>query len=109
MAGLVPAIYVFLCSQDVDARHKAGHDAERLPANGHDLATVDHHGRPRHIGAGIRRLQQQRPVEITAASSGSTLRATIDWIWLMICAPTSTLSIDTCGRAAWPPSPSMSM
>ena len=25
MAGLVPAIYVFLCSQDVDARHKAGH------------------------------------------------------------------------------------
>jgi hypothetical protein len=26
MAGLVPAIHVFLCSQDVDARHKAGHD-----------------------------------------------------------------------------------
>jgi hypothetical protein len=22
----VPAIHVFLCSQDVDARHKAGHD-----------------------------------------------------------------------------------
>jgi tripartite-type tricarboxylate transporter receptor subunit TctC len=31
MAGLVPAIHVFLASkkQDVDARHKAGHDAER--------------------------------------------------------------------------------
>jgi hypothetical protein len=23
----VPAIHVFLCGQDVDARHKAGHDA----------------------------------------------------------------------------------
>jgi hypothetical protein len=29
MAGLVPAIHAFLCiaKQDVDARHKAGHDA----------------------------------------------------------------------------------
>jgi len=27
MAGLVPAIHVFLrCGTDVDARHKAGHD-----------------------------------------------------------------------------------
>ena len=26
MAGLVPAIHVLLCLQDVDARHKAGHD-----------------------------------------------------------------------------------
>jgi len=28
MAGLVPAIHVFVCLnvQDVDARHKAGHD-----------------------------------------------------------------------------------
>ena len=30
MAGLVPAIHVLLCRDaDVDARHKAGHDAER--------------------------------------------------------------------------------
>jgi hypothetical protein len=30
MAGLVPAIHVFLrkLKQDVDARHKAGHDEE---------------------------------------------------------------------------------
>jgi len=31
MAGLVPAIHVFLAfgrSKDVDARHKAGHDEE---------------------------------------------------------------------------------
>jgi hypothetical protein len=29
MAGLVPAIHVFLCgNNDVDARHKAGHDEE---------------------------------------------------------------------------------
>jgi hypothetical protein len=30
MAGLVPAIHVFIWirSKDVDARHKAGHDAE---------------------------------------------------------------------------------
>jgi len=28
MAGLVPAIHVLLFGQDVDARHKAGHDAE---------------------------------------------------------------------------------
>jgi hypothetical protein len=26
MAGLVPAIYALLCSEGVDARHKAGHD-----------------------------------------------------------------------------------
>jgi hypothetical protein len=26
MAGLVPAIHAFLRGQDVDARHKAGHD-----------------------------------------------------------------------------------
>ena len=32
----VPAIRDFLCRQDVDARHKAGHDVERdgLSANG---------------------------------------------------------------------------
>jgi hypothetical protein len=31
MAGLVPAIHVFLSAiQDVDARHKAGHDEEAL-------------------------------------------------------------------------------
>jgi hypothetical protein len=32
MAGLVPAIHVLLCSkrkEDVDARHKAGHDADQ--------------------------------------------------------------------------------
>ena len=30
MAGLVPAIHVFICSgkKDVDARHKAGHDGK---------------------------------------------------------------------------------
>ena len=27
MAGLVPAIHDFVIKQDVDARHKAGHDA----------------------------------------------------------------------------------
>ena len=30
MAGLVPAIHVFTCSQAVDARHKAGHDEIRI-------------------------------------------------------------------------------
>ena len=32
MAGLVPAIHVFLAcgAKDVDARHKAGHDDELL-------------------------------------------------------------------------------
>ncbi len=29
MAGLVPAIHVFICYQNVDARHKAGHDELR--------------------------------------------------------------------------------
>jgi hypothetical protein len=29
MAGLVPAIHVLHCSQDVDARPKAGHDESR--------------------------------------------------------------------------------
>ena len=33
MAGLVPAIHVFPCSQDVDARHKAGHDGARKTSN----------------------------------------------------------------------------
>ena len=31
MAGLVPAIHVFLfAKQDVDARHKAGHDGAEI-------------------------------------------------------------------------------
>jgi hypothetical protein len=31
MAGLVPAIHAFACCpQDVDARHKAGHDGLRV-------------------------------------------------------------------------------
>jgi hypothetical protein len=29
MAGLVPAIHDFLYRKNVDARHKAGHDADR--------------------------------------------------------------------------------
>jgi hypothetical protein len=29
MAGLVPAIHAFNLGQDVDARHKAGHDKQR--------------------------------------------------------------------------------
>ena len=35
MPSLVAGIHVFLCSQDVDARHKAGHDdnANWLGAN----------------------------------------------------------------------------
>jgi hypothetical protein len=35
MAGLVPAIHVLLCcrtKEDVDARHKAGHDEPRVLA-----------------------------------------------------------------------------
>jgi hypothetical protein len=30
MAGLVPAIHVFLAAKDVDARHKAGHDGAEM-------------------------------------------------------------------------------
>ena len=48
-------------------------------------------------------------MEITAASSGSTLRETIDCSATINCAPTSTESIDLCGRAAWPPRPSMAI
>jgi hypothetical protein len=33
MAGLVPAIHVFLCGQGVDARHKAGHDDGKVGAS----------------------------------------------------------------------------
>jgi hypothetical protein len=29
MAGLVPAIHALATKEDVDARHKAGHDVER--------------------------------------------------------------------------------
>jgi len=33
MAGLVPTIHAFIPDQeDVDARHKAGHDVEKLSA-----------------------------------------------------------------------------
>jgi hypothetical protein len=35
MAGLVPAIYALLCAKKgVDARHKAGHDDERVCLEG---------------------------------------------------------------------------
>jgi hypothetical protein len=30
MAGLVPAIHALAATEDVDARHKAGHHVERL-------------------------------------------------------------------------------
>jgi hypothetical protein len=30
MAGLVPAIHAFARAQDVDARHKAGHDEAHM-------------------------------------------------------------------------------
>src|SRR6188472_3138640 len=33
MAGLVPAIHVFICSKNVDARHKAGHDNREVGAS----------------------------------------------------------------------------
>jgi len=33
MAGLVPAVHVFLSVQDVDARHKAGHDGAQSDAS----------------------------------------------------------------------------
>jgi hypothetical protein len=35
MAGLVPAIHVFLIAmtEDVDARHRAGHDEEAMGAH----------------------------------------------------------------------------
>jgi hypothetical protein len=45
MAGLVPAISILmakLCSENRDARHKAGHDVERLlflPAGGYVSTT----------------------------------------------------------------------
>jgi hypothetical protein len=35
MAGLVPAIHVFAKKEDVDARHKAGHDEERVSVRIH--------------------------------------------------------------------------
>ena len=48
-------------------------------------------------------------IEITADSSGSTLRDTIDCKAVISCAPTRTESMHMCGRAAWPPSPSIWM
>jgi hypothetical protein len=35
MAGLVPAIHALAAKEGVDARHKAGHDVERLEAKKH--------------------------------------------------------------------------
>src|SRR5215475_3808469 len=46
-------------------------------------------------------------IETTAESTGSTLRDTIVWIWLTMCAPITIGSTTRCGRAAWPPTPSM--
>src|ERR1700690_2068339 len=44
MAGLVPAIHVLLVvsSKDVDARHKAGHDVERVspPLRNHPVSAA---------------------------------------------------------------------
>ena len=47
--------------------------------------------------------------EMTADSTGSTLRETTDWRAVMMCAPTSVVSMQRCGLAAWPPRPSMSI
>ncbi len=56
MAGLVPAIHVFLpCDKDVDARHKAGHDGARFVArissvSSHPLDLLLGLGRPAVMG-----------------------------------------------------------
>jgi nicotinate dehydrogenase subunit A len=48
MAGLVPAIHVFVAARtDVDARHKAGHDEGRVSVSGgYDLVV---NGKPVHV------------------------------------------------------------
>ncbi len=57
MAGLVPAIHAFLCSQDVDARHKAGHDVERINYKSNtNLA-----GSSRHSFTRTRKVTASRP------------------------------------------------
>src|SRR3954466_6298335 len=47
--------------------------------------------------------------ETTAASRGSTLRATTDWSALTTGLPTRTGSMQSYARAAWPPRPSIVM
>src|SRR3954466_1925472 len=47
--------------------------------------------------------------ETTAASRGSTLRATTDWSALTTWLPPRTGSMQSYARAAWPPPPSMVM
>jgi hypothetical protein len=39
MAGLVPAIHVLSCPKNVDARHKAGYDAESHGESGYFHST----------------------------------------------------------------------
>jgi hypothetical protein len=41
MAGLVPAIHVFLRKKDVDARHKAGHDEREIALGVQDCFRVN--------------------------------------------------------------------
>jgi len=55
MAGLVPAIHALLRSQDVDARHKAGHDvATVVLPNADEAFTIGCHD-PDPRGSGDRR------------------------------------------------------
>ena len=50
MAGLVPAIHALLTKQGVDARHKAGHDVERVLRG----LLKRNAGIGKHTGAGVK-------------------------------------------------------
>ena len=69
MAGLVPAIHALLCSQDVDARHKAGHDVEGVVRANNNLS-------PSH-GLQARQPPASRVRPIASTSGNDTSVSTI--------------------------------
>ena len=79
MAGLVPAIHVFTKWQDVDARHKAGHDGV-LVARDHQMPgivagkTAIVTGAGRGIGRGIAMLLAKEGARVVVCDIGASLQ-----------------------------------
>ena len=79
MAGLVPAIHVFTKWQDVDARHKAGHDGV-LVARDHQMPgivagkTAIVTGAGRGIGRGIAMLLASEGARVVVCDIGASLQ-----------------------------------
>jgi hypothetical protein len=72
MAGLVPAIHALPCSQDVDARHRAGHDGGNAGGQAMPEAFIyDHVRTPRGRGKADGALHEVTALNLASQALGA--------------------------------------